>query len=197
MRGLRERFYEVNPYQNNSNPTVAEIENWNIEIIRHFRKLLGFNQTTHPVSNLKCTYLTAAWAEERARSNYWTSTYPGTVESAYGPCTVPFSPNKHCGSSFVPSPTDQAPYLCPSDMAVCTDNGGAEGVQQINTDIPWSIKLGRIIATWLNNEGLSGHTGPYVGREYFGSAWYVNVGNVANTGYRGKWDGKLNPTCPK
>jgi hypothetical protein len=192
MRGLRERFYEVNPFKDNQNPTVAEIEDWNIEIIRHFRRLLGFNQTTHPVYNHKCTYLRAAWSEERARSNHWTATYPGTLDSAAGPCTIPFSSNAHCGGGFILTPADQAPYLCPANMAACTAQGGAEGIQSINTDIPWSIKIGRIIGTFLNSDGIGAHTGPFIGREYFGSAWYMTGGSTV---FRGKWTGTLNSTC--
>lgn len=193
MRGLRERFYEVKPFADNSNPTVSEIENWNIEVIRHFRRLLGFNQTTHPVYNNKCTYLRAAWSEERARTNYWTSKYPGTIESSSGPCSNPYSSNRHCGGGFILNPIDQIPYKCPPTMEDCTASGGAEGIQTINTDIPWAVKMGRIIGTFLNTDGIGAHTGPFIGREYFGSAWFIDG---KSTEFRGKWTGKLNPTCP-
>jgi hypothetical protein len=196
MRGLRERFYQVNPFANNTNPTVAEIENWNIEVIRHFRRLLGFNETTHPVGNDKCTYLKATWAEERARTNYWSAQYPGRLDSASGPCTLPFSSNAHCGASFLLSPSDQAPYLCPSTMAACTATSGAEGIANHNTDIPWGVKMGRIIGQYLAADGIGGHTGPFVGRPLFGSAWYINPTNPASLAVRTKWNGKLAPTCP-
>ncbi len=195
MRGLRERFYAINPFVDNSNPTVAEIENWNIETIRHFRRLLGFSQATHPVYNDKCTYLKAAWAEERARTSYWDASYPGTLNGAAGPCTLPYSSNAHCGASFLPSPADQQPYLCPSTMAACTVTAGAEGIQNNNTDIPWGIKMGRIIGNFLGTDGIGAHTGPFVGREFFGSAWYI-TSNPAVTVFRGKWTGNLAPTCP-
>jgi hypothetical protein len=195
MRGIREVFYQVKPFANNSNPTVSEIENWNIEVIRHFRRLLGFNQTTHPVRNDKCTYLKAAWAEERARTNYWSAKYPGTPESDVGPCTIPYSRNAHCGASFLPNPADQAPYLS-ANMGPCSAVGGAEGVSNIKTDIPWAIFMGRIIGQFLASDGIGAHTGPFVGRELFGSAWYQDVGNPANTVARTKWSGNLAPTCP-
>lgn len=196
MRGLRERFYEVNPFADNSNPTVAEIENWNIEVIRLFRRLLGFNQTTHPVYNDKCTYLKAAWAEERARTNYWSATYPGTLDGAAGPCTLPNSPNPHCGASFLLSPSDQAPYLCPSTMPPCTVTSGAEGISNHNTDIPWAVKMSRIIGSFLASDGIDQHTGPFVGRTYFGSAWYIQPTNPGSMVVRTKWSGNLAPTCP-
>lgn len=194
MRGLRDLFYQVKPFADNQNPTVAEIENWNIEVIRHFRKLLGFSQATHPVSNHKCTYLKAAWAEERARTDYWTSAYPGTLDSGAGPCTTPYSSNAHCGASFLPNPTDQIPYLCPANMTACGTSSSAEGVSNHNTDIPWAIKMSRIIGNYLNSDGIGAHTGPFVGREYFGSAWYMNGGSLT---VRTKWSGNLAPTgCP-
>lgn len=196
MRGLRELFYQVKPFADNSNPTVAEIENWNIETIRHFRRLLGFNQTTHPVNNDKCTYLKAAWAEERARTNYWTSAYPGTQDGASGPCTLPYSSNAHCGASFLPSPSDQIPYLCPSSMPACTVTSGAEGIANHNTDIPWGIKMSRIIGTYLASDGIGSHTGPFIGRSLFGSAWYIVPDNPKSLVVRTKWSGNLAPTCP-
>ena len=194
MRGLRELFYSVNPFADNQNPTVAEIENWNIEVIRHFRRLLGFNQTTHPVSNDKCTYLKAAWAEERFRTDYWSTAYPGTLDRAVGPCTLPNSSNPHCGALFIPSAAaEQAPYLCPQSMALCSATGGAEGIANHNADTPWSIKMARIIGMYLGTDGIGGHTGPFVGRPKFGSAWYMNGAGVT---VRTKWGGRLVPTCP-
>lgn len=193
MLGLRDLFYQVKPFADNSNPTVAEIENWNIEVIRLFRRLLGFTQTTHPVSNHKCTFLRAAWAEERARTDYWTASYPGSMDGATGPCTIPFSSNEHCGASFIPNATDQAPYLCPSTMAPCTNTSSAEGISNHKTDIPWGIKMSRIIGQYLGTDGIGNHTGPFIGREYFGSAWYANGGTLT---VRTKWSGNLAPTCP-
>jgi hypothetical protein len=179
MRGIRELFYQVKPFADNSNPTVSEIENWNIEVIRHFRRLLGFNQSTHPVRNDKCMYLKAGWVEERARTNYWSATYSGTLESADGPCTIPYSRN-----------------ALSSNMGPCSAGGGAEGVSNIKTDIPWAIVMSRIIGQFLASDGIGAHTGPFVGRELFGSAWYQDMGNPAIMVARTKWSGNLAPTCP-
>jgi hypothetical protein len=195
MRGLRELFYSINPFQDNSNPTVSEIENWNIEVIKHFRKLLGYNQNTHPVSNDKCTYLKAAWSDERFRTNYWTTKYPGTLDSANGPCTLPVSRNAHCGGGFMLNPSDQTPYLCPANMQPCTNTSGAEGLSNHNTNIPWSVKLPRLIAMYMASDGLGGHTGPFIGREYFGTSWYMWPDNPRTVTIRTKWSGKNNYIC--
>lgn len=195
MRGLREVFYSINPFRDNSNPTVSEIENWNIEVIRHFRKLLGYSEVTHPVSNHKCTYLKAAWSEERFRTTHWTSLYPGRQDSSSGPCTIPISSNAHCGGGFMLNASDQTPYLCPPTMAPCGNSSGAEGVSNHNTDIPWSVKLNRIIGSYLNSDGIGAHTGPFVGREYFGTAWYVPPGQPGSLSVRTKWSGKNNFVC--
>ena len=193
MRGIRELFYSVKPFKDNQNPTVAEIENWNIEVIRLFRRLLGKN---FPVENHKCTYLKAAWADERAHTDYWTANYPGQLDSATGPCTLPTSSNAHCGASFIPNANDQIPYLCPSNLPPCGEMSGAEGVSNHNTDIPWSIKMSRIIGQYLNSDGIGAHTGPFIGRPYFGSAWYIYPNNPGTVAVRTKWSGPLQPTCP-
>jgi hypothetical protein len=155
MRGLREVFYEIKPFVNNSNPTVVEIENWNVEVIRHFRRLLGFNESTHPVKNDKCTYLKSGWAEERARTNHWSDKYPGTLNGAAGPCTIPYSPNAHCGASFLPNSSDQAPYL--EGIPTCSETGGAEGILTTKT-VPWAVLMGRVIGQFLWSDGIGAHT---------------------------------------
>lgn len=199
MRGLRDLFYQIKPFADNSNPTVAEIENWNIEVIRLFRRLLGFNQTTHPVFNDKCTFLKAAWSNERDHTNYWSASYPGSLDGPYGPCTLPKSSNPHCGASFIPTPTDQTPYLCPPTMDPCQPNtitGGTEGVSSHNEDIPWCCKMSRIISAYLGSDGIGGHTGPFIGRHCFGSSWWLNPSKPGVVVVRDKWTGPLAATCP-
>jgi hypothetical protein len=192
MRGLREVFYQIKPFANNTHPTVAEIERWNIEVIRHFRRLLGFNESTHPVENDKCTFLKSGWAEERSRSNYWSTKYPGSMDSAAGPCTIPWSKNAHCGASFLPSNIDQAPYMEGTGLSSCGVTAGAEGILTTKT-VPWAVLMSRVIGQFLWSDGIGAHTGPYVGRSKFGSAWYLAGGE--SLVLRGKWSGNLAPTC--
>ncbi|MGL6008981.1 MAG: hypothetical protein ACRC1D_05935 [Culicoidibacterales bacterium] len=188
MLGLRDRFYELNPFADVRNPTVIEIENWNIEVIRHFRKLLGKNETTHPVRNDKSIFLRAAWATERAMDGYWDSDYP-TGNASFGPCARPGA-SLHCGSLFVPSVAHQQPYLRSVGLTELGPASNAEGINTVNADIPWASKMSRLISSFLVSDGLYAHTGPFHQRELFGSAWDKD-GRVLV-----KWGGNLNPACP-
>ena len=186
MRGLRDRFYEVRPFADNMNPTVAEIENWNVEVIRHYRSLMGFNDTTHPVSNNKCDYLKAAWSTERFHTDKWNALYPGEPSNPErGPCALPFDRNAHCGGGFIPQPQHQAPYLCPSAMPPCTRANQTEGTQNAKM-VPWSIMLSRVIHSFYASDGIGAHTGPFAGRQFFGTSWWRTGDNVV---FRGKWSG--------
>lgn len=207
VKGLRQRFYEVNPFTDNDNPTVAEINDWNLEVIRHFRKLFG---NSSPVDHDARLYLEALWADERKYSTVWDTAYPvGMVYQTnpevlsytggthVGPC-VGYTDVAvgHCGAGFFPSTADRAPYISASynnDYITHPElNGynarfsGTEGMAALNPlGVPWSMKLAFIIRNWICNEGLTQHAGPYVGdRRWFGCNWWYTGGNL---NYRGKW----------
>jgi hypothetical protein len=211
VRGLREKFYEVNPFADNTNPTPAEIDNWNLEVIRHFRALLGVNTPVRPSARL---YLESRWADERKHTMFWDTAYPNSndcgsannescVGRAPGPCWIGNTPidsaGGHCGESFFPNASDralaiaEAPYnnntvTYPELENYNTRHAQASGINFVEADIPWSIKFARLLRGWICGEGLTGHPGPYVGagaREEFGSSWYYTGGN--QTAYRGKW----------
>lgn len=186
MRGLREHYYSFDPppFADPYYPTVGEVDNWNIEVIRHFRRLIG---NTTPLSPNRCLFLRAHWNTERKYSTYWDAAYPGTYDSAYGPCfnNGVLGPNGHCGASFIPSAEDQVPYL--EGGGSCSSTGGSEGVRNIKKDLAWSIRMSEIIYLWLGEDGLGGHTGPFRQRTQAGfsfhcwdSTWLV---------FRGKWSG--------
>lgn len=204
IRGIREKFYAVNPFADNLNPTPEEIDNWNIEVIRHFRAMLGVST---PVNNDPRLYLEARWADERKYTEAWDSSYPsGTPGGPSGPCwNPPGTPVDiaagHCGASFFPNPADRATYIAEApysndfakypelDPGVYTSRRGqAEGLNAADADLPWSIKLSVMLTHWICNEGLTGHPGPYVNpstaRQWFGCSWWLN-GTVLN--FRGKW----------
>lgn len=203
IRGLRDHFYAVNPFADNANPTVAEINDWNIEVIRHFRNLLG---VTTPISANPRLYLEARWADERKYTENWDGAYPsGTPGTSTGPCwnppgTAVDTAGGHCGAAFFPNTNDRLTHITATpyngDFATYPelDNytsryAGTEGISGVNANIAWSLKLAFLLANWICDEGLTGHPGPFVGttgaRTEFGCSWWWISGPWAN--FRGKW----------
>ena len=189
VKGLRERFYQVNPFADNSNPTVKEIEDWNLEVIRHFRALVG---STVPVRHNPRLYLEARWSQERKRTQVWDSSYPITrpeynlpppngplqVGWSQGPCWLNGNPydaaSTHCGDGFFPFDTpDRVAYTSAppynGDTVMYPDLANynarysqAVGIISVNHNVPWSIKMALVISTWICTEGLGGHAAPYL-----------------------------------
>lgn len=216
IRGLRERFYEVNPFADNENPTVTEIDNWNIEVIRHFRALLG---NTIPVENDARLYLECRWADERKYTEAWDTDYPDTftctgattcIGKSPGPCFLLGVPTDiaggHCGAGFFPldqthrnvyinAPAYNGDFISYPELDGYTNRRSqAEGLSGANADVPWCLKLPYVIANWICSEGLSGHPGPYVSptnaRQTFGCSWWYDADGPhgpATGGFRGKW----------
>lgn len=184
MRGL-EDVYNENPFNDPANPTIHEIEAWNIRVIQHFRDLLGYD---HPVLNDHNMFMRAQWGQERKHSTYWNVKYPGTVDSAYGPCIG--GTNAHCGATFLPNSTDQIPYKPNPTYPTVGLQSGSEGIFGINLNVPWYSRFSKIIGDILFAEGLNGHMGPFLRREKIGYAHYINGSTVSN---RIKWSGALLP----
>lgn len=179
MRGLREHFYNINPFQDIANPTIREIDNWNLETIRHFRKLFGI---LTPIWNDYRLYLRAQWGAERKYTTYWDAAYPNGIS---GP-----NPAEHAGADFIPSIEHQQPYLQGSTPVSLMQ--GAEGIFSANTNISWAIKMTRVIAQVVGAEGRTGHGGPFFGRTYVGMNWAVDeTNNPGFTEVRLKWSGDL------
>lgn len=189
MRGLRELFYQVNPFKDNTAPTVREIELWNDQVIMHYRKLLG---KPYDVQGSRSLYLRAFFADQRKYSNYWDAEYPGECGSAYGPCVSCSHSNTHCGATFIPSCEDQKPYLNPGEECVIYE-AGAEAVRTWEMDWPWCLSLSRVIWGIANGEGVTGHGGPFVTRPLVGMSFKCNESGVG--ALRIKWTGTQQPLC--
>lgn len=188
MKGLRQLYYSIMPFADETRPTIAEIDAWNIEIIRHLRRLVGNNT---PLEGDRRLYLEAHWADERRFTRYWDQRYPGTNCSAYGPCALPCS-NQHCGATFVPNFEDQAPYLVqyPGLEPFNFITGGAEGIGAVNTNVPWALKLVQRLSNWVCTEGTGGHAGPCFNREKVGMSFFTALGatsTASGTTLRMKW----------
>ncbi len=188
MKGLRELYYNTMPFADETAPTIAEIDAWNIEVIRHLRRLVG---NTTPLEGDPRLYLEAQWADERRFTRVWDTEYPGSNGSAYGPCVS--TGNQHCGATFVPSFEDQAPYLTqyPGLTPFNFITGGAEGVGAVNTNVPWALKIVQRLSNWVCTEGTGGHAGPCFNRTRVGMSFWteINASGVASAGttLRMKW----------
>jgi hypothetical protein len=206
IRGIRELFYEKKPFQNIEFPTPREIDLWNIEVVRHFRRLMGINVPANLDARLE---LEARWASERKWTRDWDGIYPldcagGTTKGGpCGPCwngtAAADTTGGHCGAAFFPNATDRGAYIAaapymnnlatyPELSGYTTRRGASEGVSAIGVEVPWSLKLAMIIANWICEEGRTGHPGPYVAdvpRQTMGfDWWWLGTGGVA---FRGKY----------
>jgi hypothetical protein len=195
VRGLREVFYEHQPFADVNNPTKAEVDEWHRIAINHLRALVGYTSEDRQVQKDHCMFARALWGDERKFTDKWDAKYPGELGSAAGPCLG--SNNPHCGASFIPSLEDQAPYL-PEGHPGCSAGAGSEGVfSGPKSNIPWSIKWSRGICNTLIAEGFwGGHVGPWFHREKFGlSFWDPDPANNDNNAIlRAKWSGALMPS---
>jgi len=193
--GLREVFYEHEPFADNENPTKAEVDEWHRIAINHLRALVGYDSADRQVQPDHDLFLRAHWGDERKFTDMWDAEYPGETGSAYGPCD---GTNSHCGATFLPDAEDQEPYLPAGHSAVTNTGGGAEGIfSGSKSNIPWSIKWVRSFSSTLATEGFwGGHTGPWFHREKFGfSFWDNDPGNGnSNAILRAKWGGNLMPS---
>jgi hypothetical protein len=192
VRGIREVFYEHQPFADNANPTKAEVDEWHRIAINHVRSLIGYTSEDRQVQKDHCMFARGLWGDERKFTTMWDDEYPGEVGSAAGPCQG--SSNAHCGASFIPDLDDQAPYL-PEGHSGCSAGAGSEGVfSGPKSNIPWSIKWSRGLCNTLIAEGFwGGHVGPWFHREKFGLSFWDNdpANNNNNAALRAKWTGAL------
>lgn len=222
-RGLRTLFYSINPFQDNTNPTYDELVIWHTHVINHFRDLFGQTIKVTPSARLM---LEARWADERKFTQAWDTDYPDSFTCGdqnnisclgqhKGPCWNNGLPvdyaTGHCGESHFPNAVHRAPYIAgapynnnftkyPELQNYTLRHSLATGINLVNGNIPWSIKLAAHITQFICTEGLSDHAGPFVGvneedgilgnpHTEFGISWWPlpnhPLGNSMQM--RGKW----------
>jgi hypothetical protein len=205
MKGLTQLFYAVpGRFADVKNPTPREIDDWNVEVIRHFRRLLGITTPVWPNQRL---FMEATWANEMGNTRVWDADYPP-------PPAIPPDPTPncvgqgatHCGASFIPSLDHQIPYANgsgPVSTYVMSEEepvsgrrtSRTEGIVWVITNLPWGTKMSRVISNIFHAEsGMGAHMGPFIGRECVGFDFFV-VDNK-NSVFRGKWSGPgVNVSC--
>lgn len=122
IRGLRDLFYQHNPFADNKNPTKAEVDYWHELALNHIRAMVGYTEAERLAKRDHCMSARALWGDQRKFTTMWDCKYDGTLGSAPGPCVGMTNGNSHCGASFVPDAADQKLYL-PADMAACGTPG--------------------------------------------------------------------------
>ncbi len=195
IRGLREVFYNNKPFKDNKNPTKAEVDEWHRLAINHLRALVGYTEADRMVSADMCMFARSLWGDQRQYTIDWDKKYPANGELVFGPCVGVNGAPEHCGSTFIPSATEQIPFL-PKDFAACKVTAGAEGISSApKSNIPLSIKFSRAVCGYIGAEGFwGGHVGPWFHREKFGfNFWDSKVSDQnSNAILRSKWTGNLN-----
>lgn len=189
MKGLRQQYNNIKPFANPASPTIAEIDQWNLKTIQHLRNLVG---NTTPLTGDPKLYLETQWSHDRYWTTIWDIRYPGTDGTAFGPCRPGDDPNAHCGASFFPSSNDQAKYLPQYSISPFTRSSQAEGIGNVNTDLPWALKLTSRISNWVCTEGTTGHAGPFFTRTKVGMSFFLagtQTTPATTTSLRIKWAG--------
>jgi hypothetical protein len=177
IRGLKQLYDTVQPFQDESKPTVREFELWNDKVLNHFRYISGLP----PAYMSQSLFIMCQWTFERKTTNIWDA-YGGTIDSAYGPCYLPPSGNLHCGTTFKPVYVDQKPYNneyycnypCGKDPPEVTLNQATEAITVWYNGNAFSA-MSRNLRKLFEGSGttgavIGGHAGPYAGRSLYGLA---------------------------
>jgi len=124
MFGLRDLFYEKKPFRYNWYPTVYEMEQWTLEVLKHIRRMFGYNPDTLVMD--RCMCLRSQWWVERGRSNAWENapnvgydTLPANdADGPQTPIPVTNPISNRVGRDFYPRPEDHFNYFpgspCPN-----------------------------------------------------------------------------------
>ena len=154
LRGLRQRFDEVQPFADTANPTKAEVDRWNGVVLTHIRSLAGIDHEAKPDV---CLAARALWANQWRHTDTWG---PADAANPNQYVCPPAGSDAHCGASFVPNTVaKQAPYL-PLGHGKCAAGAGSEGAFGHSPNSPWSLKTAEVFCGTLKAEGYwGGHTG--------------------------------------
>jgi hypothetical protein len=170
MRGLKQLYEKKNPFKDPKKPTVAEIEDWHVNVINHLRDLFGIKVK---IEKDRCLYLQAHWAQEKFVSRKWDSPkYPNTCAGK--------NILTHCGFAFVPDCEDQKPYLnggscCEGKEWKFGGTAGGEGLLGGWYTTPWVIRLNNIIGDYVCGNGTTGHMEPVFIAPTMGASWFCGT----------------------
>jgi hypothetical protein len=191
MRGLAEVYDQVQPFLDPANPTVKEVEDWNLEVIRHFRRLMGFSEENNPLSHDQYLYYRTQIAWDRKKTDHYDSKYPGELDSRYGPCIG--GTWSHCGWHFVPNCEDQSPYfLRNTDECFTLGSGEAESILTgYGVARNWGQQMSDVIRKVFTQDGWAGHTPQLATAKTVGLSWNGTASTVRIIS-----GAEYGPSCP-
>lgn len=183
LRGLRELFYTKNPFTDWLNPTPAEIDNWNLIVLNHFKHLLG--KTEDHVFYDEMFYQ-SLWANERLFSDVWNTLYP------VGICSP--DPSSICGYNFHPNRFngEQTPYLM-NGKTPFQFRSHAESRGLIPDFVPWCSKMSAMIHYSILHNFTGTQYSSLIFRNTVGFGFHNYNGS---TYFRFEYFGSITYTCP-
>jgi hypothetical protein len=160
MRGIGQLYDKLQPFQDPKNPTIPEIDYWNMAVINHYRALLGARPAKFP----PCMSLRTLWAHEKRYSNAWDTIH--TEYKCFGNPTAP----QHCGAVFVPPEEYRQPYYDCSDNNITQCNPSSEGdIGGTKDNMPFGVMMSRVIGNAIRADGHPFvHAGTFLNREFVG-----------------------------
>jgi hypothetical protein len=197
MRGLRQEYERDPPFKDENNPTVLEIDQWNLRVINHLRKLFGL---TGMAEWDQCLFLLAQWAEEAKHTTKWDAKYPPN-----GPKGDHYGIHPSCEDQMMDQPVrvKEVGGCCPNTEI--TSEGMLVGS---HASVPWFSKMSRTIHMVVCDEGTINHAGPFFRAKRLGIAYKFSEDNkwaslrlkAASDGYDLGEQGCCNPKgkygCP-
>lgn len=173
LRGVLQLYEAKKPFCDPDNPTVYEIEQWNLEVIRHLRKVMGI---TTPVVYMKELFVKSRLSDEKKFSSYWNEGVMCNPDKYWGDFNNP-TETPHCGFGFIPKDQTKYEKYFDGQPKTTTNSMSAEGIFGFSLEEPWSTKLMTIIYNTMISEGYCGHSGNFTFSEKIGMTWALHSDN--------------------
>lgn len=195
--GIYDLYHEIEPFADENNPTPREIVSWELEVIKHFRRLFGV--ADKPVEPDARLFLQSTWLWERNKTSIWDTKYPGPGTKAGGPCVgTQWANESHCGTNFFPDAVDrnryisQAPYN--NDFQKYPELESWEHSYKYSENmlgsfhfLPWSLKMAWALTNMVCLDGMTGHSNPVIvsglTQQYMGWSWWYEEETPTKNAY--------------
>jgi hypothetical protein len=169
MLGIKDLYDKQRPFCDPMKPTMAEVEAWNLEVFKHFRKLMGVEI---PVRFTKQLMINSRLSDERKFTSVWDSQYPSEV------CSKNIEDFPHCGAWFQPSWTEKIPYWGSDGPTEISYDIEKDGIMPVDPSWPISMSLPYAIMVAVCQDGMIDHTSPMLNARDLGYSYYYDTKNA-------------------